>query len=96
MELDKRIYNADRAREILENEMFIEAFDKIEKDLYELWQKSSMADSQGRENLFRYQRAMKEFKANLMTLLDTGKLARLELDHKKSLKEKAKSLVGLT
>ena len=85
---EQRIYNGDRANEVLENEAFQQAFDDIENEVIEQWKNSPARDEAGREKLWTYLMLLKKLKAQITTTLETGKLAKLDLEHKKSLKER--------
>lgn len=86
--IEQRIYNGDRANEVLENEAFQQAFDDIENEVIEQWKNSPARDEAGREKLWTYLMLLKKLKAQITTTLETGKLAKLDLEHKKSLKER--------
>lgn len=87
--LETRLYNADRAREVLENEAFQWAFEETKQEITESWKNAGNPDD--RERLWISQRLLSKLEAALRTRLETGKLARLELDHKKTLAERAKA-----
>lgn len=91
--IESRIYDANRAKEVLENEAFQGAFADIEKEVFERWQNSPSTETQARERLWTYQFLLKELKKNLTTRLETGKLAELDLRHKQTLAERAKNLI---
>jgi len=94
--IEQRIYNGDRAREVLENEAFEQAFTDIKTELIEQWTNSPVRDLDGREKLYQLLKLADKLKANLQTSLETGKLARLDLAHEESVLQKAKRAVGLT
>ena len=85
MELSERIYNGDRAREVLENEVFIAAFDDIEAEILSQWKTSPARDSIGREKLWMLLSLMQKLKGTIVQSLETGKLARLELEHQRTI-----------
>ena len=88
--LEQRIYNGDRAKEILENEVFQAVFEDIEKELYQAWKQSPQRDAEGRERIHLALSMMGKVKASLTTTLETGKLAMLELEHRRTLAQRAK------
>lgn len=88
MEIEQRIYSGARAREVLESEAFIEAFEAIEKDIAEKWKNSPARDAEGREKLWIYQHLLSQLKQQLVSTMETGKLAQMEVNHKKSLLER--------
>lgn len=88
--LETRLYEGNRAKEVLENEAFIAAFDAIEQEVTETWKNSPARDAEGREKCFTYLKMLQKVKAHLTTTLETGKLAELELQHKQTLLDRAK------
>lgn len=94
MNLETRIYNGDRAREVLDNEAFLQAFTDTEQEVIKQWTESPARDVEGREKLWQYLTLLRKIKTHLTTTLETGKLAKLELEHKNSLAQRLKA--GLT
>ena len=90
MTLEDRLYLGDRAREVIENEAFIAAFEATEKEVVDQWMQSPARDQEGREKLWQYLSMLRKVKANLQTTLETGKLAQLELQHKRTMADKAR------
>ena len=90
MTLEERLYLGDRAREVIENEAFIAAFEATEKEVVDQWMQSPARDQEGREKLWQYLSMLRKVKANLQTTLETGKLAQLELQHKRTMADKAR------
>ncbi|MDE2102834.1 MAG: hypothetical protein KGL39_36660 [Patescibacteria group bacterium] len=91
---EERIYDGDRAAEILKNEVFQAVFDDIEAELYESWKQSPARDAEGRESIHQYLMMLQKVKARLMHTLETGQLAKLEMLHTKTLREKVQDAVG--
>ena len=89
---EQAIYRANRAKEVLENETYIEAFALIEQELTEQWKSSPARDQDGREKLWLMQRLLAKLKVTLESTMDSGKLAVAELTHKQTLMERAKDL----
>ena len=96
MKIEERIYNGDRAREVLENEVFTAALADIKQEVIGQWQQSPARDSEGREKLWNLLKMAEKLEAMLITTMETGKLAKLDLEHKQSLSDRAKSLVGMS
>lgn len=95
MEIEQRIYNGDRAREVLENEAFAAAFNDIKTEITAQWKQSPARDHEGREKLWQLLKLADKLEATLRTSLETGQLAKLDLQHKQSLADRAKALIGL-
>ena len=90
MTIEQRIYDGDRAREVLENEAFSAVFSDIESELTNAWKSSPQRDAEGRERLFLALTMLGKIKASLVTRLETGKLAALDLEHHRSISERLK------
>ena len=83
-----------RAADVLQNEAFIGAFDAIEKEVIEQWTNSPARDEAGREKLWTYLHLLRKVRTHLSTAVETGKLARLDLEHKQTLRDRARSMFG--
>ena len=94
MNIPDRIYNGNRAKEVLENEVFIQAFEDIKKEIVTQWEQSPARDSEGREKLWNLLKLADKLEMNLKTTLETGKLAMLEIEHKRTLKERLQDAIG--
>lgn len=90
MTLEKQVYDGDRAREVLENEQFEQAFADIEQELIEAWKTSPARDEAGRQELFRLLKSLEKVKSALHTRLETGKLAKLQLQNEQTMLHAAK------
>ena len=88
--LETRIYDGDRAREVLENPAFERAFSTVEAALIERWKDSPARDHEGREKLWDYLYALRQVQAALRNVMETGTLAKKDLEHKNSLARRIK------
>ena len=95
MTLEGRIYNADRAKEVLENEAFQQVFADAKQEITEQWTKSPARDQDGREKLWLMLSLLNKLEAMLQSSLDSGKLAKAELQHQQTMLARAKSLAGM-
>ena len=93
MEISERIYNGNRAKEVLENEVYQWAFDEIKKEIVDQWQQSPARDSEGREKLWLMQSLLNKLQQTLQTTLETGKLAEAELKHQRTLLERVRDAI---
>lgn len=94
---EQRVHQGSRAREVLENEQFQAAFDAIEEELTQAWKTSPQRDAEGREKLFLALTMLGKIKAALVTSVETGKLALLELQHKNpTMQQEARRFLGMT
>ena len=92
MTLDTRLYEGNRAREILESDVFNGAFDAIEAEVIDKWKNSPARDSTGRESLWTYLQLLQKLKAQLTSTMESGKLAALDIQHSQTMRDKLKTV----
>lgn len=85
----------DRAREVLENEAFVAACEAIEQELIEQWKSSPARDEVGRQSIWVMLKMHQKLLETIRSTLDTGRLAKIELEHKKTMADRAKEFLGM-
>jgi|TARA_R100000231_G_C5239908_1_gene139429 hypothetical protein len=75
MDLEKEKQRGHRAKQILEDELFVEATNIIKTNLYNEWINTPIRDSEGREKIFLMTRMFDGLLVQLKSVLETGKLA---------------------
>lgn len=88
MKIEQRIYNGDQAKQVLDNEAFKQAFTDIETEILESWKTSPARDLEGREKLWLSLQLLSKLKTTLVSAMDTGKLASLDLRHHQSISDR--------
>lgn len=71
---------AQDAQRLLEDPVFIEAFDEIEKSLIERWRSTGPEDFQTRDDVYHQIRGLAAFRNQLASFVLTGKLAETRKD----------------
>ena len=92
--LEQRVYDGDLANTVLENPVFQSVFDDIEKELTEAWKSSPNRDVEGRERVFLMMAMLGKIKSCLLTTMETGKLAKEELRHKQTMRDRLNDWLG--
>ena len=90
--LEQRLYLGDRAKEVIENEVFVDAFTQIQNEVIEQWTNSPARDAEGRERLWTYLQMLKRLQAKLQQTMESGQLARIDLEHKRTLVDRARGM----
>jgi len=93
MSLELNNFRGQRAKEILENEEFQAAFEAIKTELINQWEQSPLRDNEGREKIHQYLTMLNKVKAQITSVMETGRLAQLELDHKRNISQRAKDAI---
>ena len=73
---DKDIKRSDQAKRILEDEIFIEAIQKIRAELNTEWLNSDTKDSEQRENIFVMRRMLEVVLMQIRSVMETGKIVK--------------------
>ena len=71
---DKDIKRSNQAKRILEDEIFIEAVNKIRSELNTEWLNSDIKDSEQRENIFVMRRMLEVVLMQIRSVMETGKI----------------------
>lgn len=80
---DQEISRGSKAKQILEEPLFIEAVQKVRTELMNEWLNSDDKNSEQRENIFRMRRMLEVVLMQLQTVMETGKLAKQKQSEKK-------------
>lgn len=95
MEIEDRMHNAEQAQKVLDNPAFAAAFDAMKLEIIETWTNSPAKDPEGREKLWQLLKLLDKLQLTLRTTIDTGKLAKMELNHKRTVAQVGKSWLGI-
>lgn len=91
MELEERIQRGIRAQEVLKNDLYIEAYAQLKTEINLQWQQSPARDSDGREKLYLMTGLIDKLQSIMQTVMETGILAQKDLEHNRTMLEKAKA-----
>lgn len=82
MDLDKEIDRGERARRILNDELFNEAFQLIRTNLLDNIENLSDSDERGVLHCKRMLHATNEVRRFFTTVMETGKMAKIQMEQK--------------
>lgn len=85
MSLEEERSRGINAQRIIEDDLFQESFESVRAAILHAWASTSMKETENREFLFLMLRAADQFKQGLVTMLETGRMAEIQLDDEKSL-----------
>ena len=71
---EQDIKRGDQAKRILEDQLFIEAVQKIRSNLTQEWLNSDLKNSEQRENIFVMRRMLELVVMQLQSVMETGKI----------------------
>lgn len=75
MDKQRQIDRGNHAKRLLEDELLIECFDRIEKDIFDEWKDTSVHNYDERTDLFLTLKCLERLKARLRAILDDGTIA---------------------
>jgi hypothetical protein len=96
MDNDVALARAARAKEILDSEIYQEAYETVKREIQETWAQSPSRDVEGREKLFLMLKMLDKVQITMQSVLETGKLAKGNLEYKETLAERAKAYLGVS
>jgi hypothetical protein len=67
----------EEAKRLLENELFVEAFDTLEKELLLSWSRTGSEDVGQRESCWLATRLLERVKAHITSIVETGHMAKI-------------------
>lgn len=82
----------ERAKRILESDLFNEALETIRGNLQKEWANSKSGDKEGREEAWRMLKVTNEFERFFINVVATGKMAGQEISRLQQIGQKVKSL----
>jgi|TARA_R100001480_G_scaffold111134_2_gene112277 hypothetical protein len=65
-----------RARNLLQDELFVEALDTLEKDLTDTWTHTGVDDIEAREQCWLSLRLLERIRLHLTSIVETGEMAK--------------------
>lgn len=68
------------AKDLLENPIFVEAFDVLEREYLKAWRQSKPADEEERERLWLAVGILDEIKRHLRVVVENGAMAKRDID----------------
>jgi len=80
MKPEEELIRAEKARQVLEDKIVREALDGIKNAIIEGWRQSPVKDVEHREKLWSIYVGACKFEELLRSYIETGKLARAQLD----------------
>ena len=80
MELEKEQQRGHRAKAILDDEIFVEAIQKVSGELDAEWMNSPVRDTEGREKIYMMKKMLNVLLVQLRSVMDTGKLATKQIN----------------
>lgn len=90
MSLDKEIAEGNRADLLISD--ITPYFELVEAAILDKWKTSPIADVEGQHELRLMVKLLGDIKANLHTAIETGKLAKIQIE-RESLIDKAKNVI---
>ena len=65
-----------RAKSLLSDELFNEAFNMLEQDIKDTWYRTSLSDTEARESLWLSLRLLERIRLHLTSIIETGEMAK--------------------
>jgi hypothetical protein len=96
MDQEREVIRGNQARDLLENPLMVEALTTIRDTIRAQWESSPARDLEGREKLWVMLKLLGNLEGHLKEVLETGKLAQIQVNQKQSLLDRAKQWSGIS
>ena len=70
-------FREGRAKSLLENPLFQEAFDVLKKDLMNRWEHSGSTELEARESIWLAMRLLDKIHAHVTSIIETGRMNKI-------------------
>ena len=71
----------EQAKRLLDDSLFVESFDVLEKELMALWENTGAHDVDHRESFWLAMRLLVRIKAHITSIVETGHMAKIMEQH---------------
>ena len=88
----EEIARGNEARVILEAPLYVEAVETLRDRINTEWQNSPVRETEAREKLWMMLKCLNGVDGHLRVIMETGKLASLELEQKRTMSQKARDI----
>jgi|TARA_R110000765_G_scaffold424707_1_gene536143 hypothetical protein len=68
----------EQAKRLLNEPLFVEAFEELEKNLKNTWEYSSVGDIEAREQVWLSLRLLERVRLHLTSIVETGEMAKIQ------------------
>lgn len=94
MSLEREVSRGTQARSILENELFKEAVEKVQQDIFDKFSSIDPTDKEGMVIQRLRLNSLAEITRNLKEVMETGLLAEKQIEHEVTMAQKLKERVS--
>lgn len=83
-----------RASALLASDIYREAMQRVEAGIVDAWKASPIRDVEGQTYLRLMMKCLSDLQGHIKDAAETGKMAEVQLEHERSLAERARSAVS--
>lgn len=93
MDIDEEIRRGNMAKNVLENEVYLEAFESVRQAIISAWESAPIRDREGHHELRLMLKSLKDIEGHLKMVMETGKMAQIKTSESTGFWDRAISLV---
>lgn len=80
MSTDTELRRGEQARQLLQNELYVDAVAQVRQAIIDKWISAPMRDREGQHELKLMLKLLADLTGYIQTTLETGKMAQIQLD----------------
>jgi hypothetical protein len=92
--LQQELTRSQQAQDLIDHPLMKEAFETIRQTYLKEWENSPARDSEAREKIWTYLKQLEAVKGHLLQTIETGKMARIEVERKSLLQRTMDGVTG--
>lgn len=83
---DEELRRGEQARQVIENEIYAEAWKSVRDGIISAWESAPIRDKEGQNELKLMLKLLTDVRRNIETVMNTGKMAKIQIERESMFK----------
>lgn len=83
---EEEMMRGEQARQVMENEIYIEAWKSVREAIISAWESAPIRDKEGQNELKLMLKLLTDVRKNVETVMQTGKMAKIAIERESMFK----------
>lgn len=84
---DEELRRGEQARQVIENEIYTEAWQSVREGIIGAWESAPIRDKEGQNELKLMLKLLTDVRRNIETVMNTGKMAKIQIERESVFKQ---------
>lgn len=91
---DVELRRGEQARQVIENEIYVEAWQSVRDGIIQAWESAPIRDQDGQHELKLMLKLLTDVRRNIETAMTTGKLAAIQIERENLFRRAVNKIKG--